>query len=268
MNNIQEILTTAIKQVLNNSSDDKKIKALMKKHDMKIHFIPYRYRVFGGILQSMNIQFGNFLEKVMTEVLRQNSNLEIIEKYSGKKNNKFKISANSEEAIDKYITDCQVNNYTDEELVYEFNNLLSSVKDYETDTSLEVNDIIHDVDILFKDKSSGVYYYIEVKYNDDHDTGKFMDINRKIIKTYASIQRELGNNITLIPILFYFTNKRMKGNIYLPEKDNIYRGKKFFDTFTNIKYEDMDSYMRNISEKQETIQIFDNLYNKIIKGVE
>lgn len=65
-------------------------------------------------------------------------------------------------------------------------------------------------------------------------------------------------------ILFYFNNKKMKGNIYLPESQIIYRGKRFFDSFTNIKYEDMDSYMKNISESPETIQAFNDLYKKIV----
>ncbi len=81
MNEIQSILTISVKKLLDNSIKDNKIHSLQKKHDLKLHFIPYRYRIFGGLLQSMNIQFGNFLEKVIAEILARNSDLQILEKY-------------------------------------------------------------------------------------------------------------------------------------------------------------------------------------------
>jgi hypothetical protein len=52
----------------------------------------------------------------------------------------------------------------------------------------------HDIDLLFKDSATGKIYYLECKYNDDYDTSKFVDINRKFIKTYAYLAKEL--NIT------------------------------------------------------------------------
>ena len=54
----------------------------------------------------------------------------------------------------------------------------------------------------------GTYYYLEVKYNDDYDTEKLVDINRRFIRTSAYLINEL--NITSIeqfkPILFFFNN--------------------------------------------------------------
>lgn len=79
-------------------------------------------------------------------------------------------------------------------------------------------------------KQTGVIYHLEVKYNDDHDTGKFVDINRKFIKTYAYLVREFPN-AKIEPILFFFNNKKMKGNIYVPENTNIRRGKAFLMSF-------------------------------------
>ncbi|HHF6790428.1 TPA: restriction endonuclease, partial [Haemophilus influenzae] len=49
-----------------------------------------------------------------------------------------------------------------------------------------------------------------------------------------------------------------------PENTNIRRGKSFFDEFLKIKYEDVDSYMRNLSESPDNIKAFDDLYRKII----
>lgn len=65
-NDVQILINTAVSNILKNSSSEKKLKKLIDTHDVKIHFVPRNYRIFGGILQSMNIQFGNFLEEFMT----------------------------------------------------------------------------------------------------------------------------------------------------------------------------------------------------------
>jgi len=126
----------------------------------------------------------------------------------------------------------------------------------------------HDVDVLFKDKRSGIYYYVETKYDDNHDTGKFVDINRKFIKTYAGLVNKLGikDMKQLKPILYYLNRKIMKGNIYVPEETHIYRGEKLFKEFLTIKYDDVDKYLKNVSEDREIVEIFDNLYKKIRFG--
>ncbi|MCM1545918.1 MAG: TdeIII family type II restriction endonuclease [Clostridiales bacterium] len=266
MNEVQEILTQSVKKLLDNTVKENKIQSLKKKHNIKLHFIPYRYRVFGGLLQSMNIQFGNFLEKVIAEVLSRNPDVEIIEQYSGKKSNKFELSLKSDRLIDTYISDCQTHNYDAEMLKSRYTALLAAIKKNESESGLEVSTFNHDVDILFRDKRTQTVSYVEVKYNDDHDTDKFVGINRKLLKTYAYLQRELGQDVDLRPILFYFNNKRMKGNIYIPEDWCIFRGERFFKTFTDIKYEDLDFYMKNISESSEVIKIFDNLYQRVVKS--
>lgn len=117
--------------------------------------------------------------------------------------------------------------------------------------------------MLFRSKKDNTIYLVEIKYNDDHDTGKFVNINRKVIKTYAYIKRFFPND-KVVPILFYFTNKISKGNIYIPEQSNIYRGSKFFSTFLNIDYNEIDNYFLSISESPEVISSFDNLYHKVI----
>lgn len=259
-NNVSGMINEAVQNMINHTGSDKKINHLIEKHDKKIHFIPKKYRVFGGMLQSMNIQFGNFIEELMSVIISKDKRYEIIKEYSGKKSNKFKISSNNERLIDNYITRCQTEDIILED---EFNLLLNSIIE---DKSKETITFKHDIDLLFKDKENDIYYYLEIKYNDDHDTGKFIDINRKFIKTSAYLINEL--NITSLehfkPILFFFNNKKMKGNIYVPEETNIYRGKRFFDTFLNVDYFDVEKYMKNLSESDETIQAFNELYNKIM----
>lgn len=256
-NDIKALINEAVSNILKNSSSEKKLKKMMGTHDEKIHFVPRNYRIFGGILQSMNIQFGNFLEEFMTLLIKSDGRYTILEEYSGKKSNNFQLSNKNDIRIDSFISSCQ---YSTVDLDEEFPKLLQAISD-DDDTSLAK--ITHDIDILFQDKKTEVIYYLEVKYNDDHDTGKFVDINRKFIKTYAYLVRELPN-AKIKPILFFFNNKKMKGNIYIPESTNIRRGKAFFDEFLNIKYDDVDLYMRNLSESPENIKAFDELYKKIM----
>ena len=127
-----------------------------------------------------------------------------------------------------------------------------------------VNSFKHDIDLLFEDKESNIIYYLEIKYNDDHDTGKFIDINRKFIKTFAYLSNEFKTE-EIVPILFFFNNKRMKGNIYIPETSNIKRGKKFFDEFLSIKYDDVNNYLQNIAESADVTEMFDDLYKKVME---
>lgn len=125
----------------------------------------------------------------------------------------------------------------------------------------------HDVDVLFQNKN-GVYYYVELKYNDDHDTGKFVDINRKFLKTYAGLVKMLGVKDTkqLKPVLYYLNRKIMKGNIYVPEETHIYRGEKLFKEFLTMEYNELDECLKNVSEDKEIVAIFDELYKKIRYG--
>jgi len=92
-----------------------------------------------------------------------------------------------------------------------------------------------------------------------------VDINRKFIKTYAGLVKILNikDKNFLKPILYYLMKKIMKGNIYVPEEKYIYRGDKLFKEFFNTKYEDLDNYLKNISEDKEILDIFDNLYKKV-----
>jgi hypothetical protein len=78
---IKNLINSAVIKIIERSSSQKKLKALQKKHNVKIHFIPKRYRIFGGILQSMNIQFGNFIEVLMALLVENDGRYEIITTY-------------------------------------------------------------------------------------------------------------------------------------------------------------------------------------------
>lgn len=265
---IANSISDAVDRLIENTINTKKIKKLTNKHIHKIHFIPIKYRILGGILQSMNIQFGNFLENTIQNIVKHKNGNIIFEKYSGKKSNKFRLSKKTNLLIDEYINSCQTSNSTDKELENKYINLLKQIIINEN-SELETDIFTHDIDLLFKQEIDGKYIYVEIKYNDDHDTGKFTDINRKFLKTFAYLVREL--NITdlsqIKPVLMYFNDKKMKGNIYLPEQLSIYRGKHFFDIYTNVNYDDLDNCFKNISENKILNEKFDNLYNHIMNNI-
>ncbi|GMB89843.1 hypothetical protein NHP190002_05220 [Helicobacter ailurogastricus] len=227
-NDYQTLIHAIAREILQNCLDSK-IADLMQAHSRKLHFIPTKYRIFGGLLQSMNIQFGNFIEVLMTKLIARDSRYEILEQYSGQKKNKFALSKTNDTLIDQYITKCQTENL---ELENAFKQLCAQIfsNNKRTDNSIYVT---HDIDLLFKDKESQKIYYVEIKYNDNHDTDKFVGINRKFIKTYAYLLHALSipTPDALVPILFYFNDKKMKDNKFIPEHGHIYRGQRFFDEF-------------------------------------
>ncbi len=263
-NNIKIFIRQAISDLISNTISKDKIDKVIKKHTVKIHFIPIRYRIFGGLLQSMNIQFGNFIEKLLHTIVQNERNTYISKDISGKRNIKLPMTRKSENLIDSFISNCQTNNYTESKLLKNFNILIDQcLKEEKINTIKEIS-IRHDIDVLFYDKD-GKYYYLEVKYNDDHDTGKYADINRKFIKSYIGICNVLNiyDTSKFKPILYYLTKKKMKGNIYLPEKENIYRAERLFDEFFEIKYSQLDELMVNIADDKEIVELFDSLYKNI-----
>jgi hypothetical protein len=224
--------------------------------------MPIQYRVFGGLLQSLNIQFGNFLEVLMYEIIKEEPHLQIVQELSGKKNVLLTLTAETDATIDRFITSRQVVGAN--QLKESFAELLDNIIGFQQVAGDEIT-IKHDIDVLFQNRQTKTFYYVEVKYNDDHDTGKFIDINRKFIKTYAGLVKAL--NITdsrqLKPILYYFSRKIMKGNIYVPEETNVYRGEKLFHEFLTVPYDSVDGYLKTVSEDEKILKIFDDLYQKI-----
>lgn len=260
--NIQSLIRDSVLEILRNTTSETKINIIVNKHKEKVHFIPMKYRVFGGMLQSLNIQFGNFIEVLLHQIVDSEDNLIIIEKLSGRKKIPLSLTEKTDTLIDQFITNRQ---YThDNQLSMKFEQLLNDI----IGTQMESNNVIttkHDIDVLFRDKRSDTLYYLETKYNDDHDTGKYVDINRKFIKTYAGLVRELKikDIVQLKPILYYLTPKIMKGNIYVPEGSHIYRGPKLFQEFFTVKYEELNNYLTHVSEDEEILSIFDGLYRRV-----
>jgi len=123
---INEIIKEATIRIIKHTSNEWKINTILKKHKEKIHFVPLQYRIFGGLLQSLNIQFGNYIEELIHLIAEREPYLEIIKDFSGKKNIKIHLSNKSDTLIDNYISECQ-NNHDITKIDYNFTNLIKMI---------------------------------------------------------------------------------------------------------------------------------------------
>ena len=266
--NIKKFVIEAITRLINHTASDTKINKLVGKHRKKIHFIPIRYRIFGGLLQSMNIQFGNFIEELLHTIVENEDNLRIIEP-SGNRSIELPLTAESDRLIDEYITERQNDTNFPQNLLNAFNNLIEQLFEIEKNKQDKQITTKHDIDVLFQTNNNELIY-LEVKYNDDHDTGKYVDINRKFIKTYIGLCniKNIYDINRFKPILYFLTPKIMKGNIYIPESQNIYRGERLFNEYFSLTYDELDDFMRNIGDNEDIKSLFDSLYDKIRNKIE
>jgi hypothetical protein len=118
-------------------------------------------------------------------------------------------------------------------------------------------------------KFGNTSYYLETKYNDDHDTGKFQDINRKFLKTYAGLVRyyRFDDKNKFRPILYYFLPTiRYNPNPYLREGIEIFRGKKLFEEFElSTSYEEVVNTLNELEKILD--KKFDEFRDKIFEIV-
>ncbi|MBM3143429.1 MAG: hypothetical protein FJ010_00400 [Chloroflexi bacterium] len=59
-NQVKHIIRKTVLQI--DSTSPENIRRMIEKHEEKVHFVPIRYRIIGGILQGLDIKFGNFIE--------------------------------------------------------------------------------------------------------------------------------------------------------------------------------------------------------------
>ena len=258
---VKEIIRKTVIQMLADSMSANNISKMARKHDEKIHFVPIRYRIIGGILQGLNIKFGNFIEQLLRNIVEIDTGVKAMDD-SGKKIKLF-FTHQTDALIDSYVTERQLPNSPDD-CTEMYEALLNEILQLESAASDDQRQgIVKDVDGLFQDED-GVIVYTELKYNDDHDTGKFVDINRKFIKTWAGLamRYQIKSTGELLPILYYFNPRKRYGPIYVPSK-NIMRGPQLFDRFLHISYQDVHGYLTEIGDDPEILTIFDRMYDLI-----
>ncbi len=260
-NQVKQIIRKTVLQMLEDSMSPENIRRMIEKHEDKVHFVPIRYRIVGGILQGLNIKFGNFIEQLLRNIVEIDTGVKVMED-SGRKIRLF-FTHQTDALIDTYITDRQLPNSPDD-CTKIFDALLKEILAIERQATDEQRQgITKDVDGLFQ-TDDGLIVYTELKYNDDHDTGKFVDINRKFIKTWAglAVRYQIQSTRELLPILYYFNPRKRYGPIYAPSK-NIMRGAQLFERFLHINYDDVDGYLSEIGDDPEILAIFDRMYNTV-----
>jgi hypothetical protein len=255
---VKLIIRNTVNEMLEDSCSKRNIQDMADKHSEKVHFIPIKYRIIGGILQGLNIKFGNFIEKLIGNLVEIDENVNVLPD-SGKRTRLF-FTPQTDNLIDSYITTRQLPTSPDD-CTPSFDKLLKTILEVESKAKdADRQGIVKDIDGLFITKK-GLKVYTEIKYNDDHDTGKFADINRKFIKTWAglAVRLNIKNDDELFPIIYYFNSTKRYGPIHTPSR-NIMRGSQLFDTYLQTKYAEVDQYLRNIGDDPEILKIFDDLY--------
>jgi hypothetical protein len=258
---VKSIIKSTINEMLQQSVSEDNIRKLVDKHGDKVHFIPVRYRILGGILQGLNIKFGNFIEHLIGNILEIDPSVQVMDESC--KNITLFFTSQTDALIDKYITDRQLPNSPDD-CTPLFDQLLQKIFEIEaSSTDDQRQGITKDVDGLFR-INDGLIVYTEIKYNDDHDTGKFVDINRKFIKTWAglTVRLHINDKKELLPILYYFNSTKRYGPIYTPSR-NIMRGPQLFDRFLQTRYSDVDQYLTEIGDDPDVLALFDAVYNRV-----
>ena len=261
---VREIVRNTVKDMLESSMSDQNIGRMVERHRSKVHFVPIRYRVIGGILQGLNIKFGNFIEQLLTNIIEIDEGVRKMTD-SGKRVRLF-FTPETDALIDNYITGRQLPDSPDD-CTPLFDDLLSSIIEIESDSPAEERQgIVKDIDALFR-TSDGLTVFAELKYNDDHDTGKFADINRKFIKTWAglAVRLKIDSPDELLPILYYLNPRKRYGPIHTPSR-NIMRGPQLFNRFLQTRYEDVDKYLAEIGDDQEVLRMFDEMFEKVRNG--
>src|SRR3990172_2115273 len=103
---VREIVRRTVEEMLRSSISDANIRRIAERHQEKIHFVPIRYRVIGGILQGLNIKFGNFIEKLMSNIVEIDEGVEKMPD-SGKKIRLY-FTDETDALIDSYISGRQL----------------------------------------------------------------------------------------------------------------------------------------------------------------
>ena len=99
---VKQIIRKTVLEMLGDSMSAGNIRKMAKKHAEKVHFVPIRYRIVGGILQGLNIKFGNFIEQLLRNIVEIDTGVQVMED-SGRKIKLF-FTHETDALIDSYIS--------------------------------------------------------------------------------------------------------------------------------------------------------------------
>src|SRR3972149_5868484 len=146
---VRETIRKTVLQMLDESMSPENIRKMAGKHEEKIHFVPIPYRIIGGILQGLNIKFGNFIEQLLRNIVEIDAGVKAMDD-PGKKIKLF-FTHQTDALIDTYITERQLPNSPDD-CTDMFEALLNEILQLESAASDDQRQgIVKDVDGLFQD---------------------------------------------------------------------------------------------------------------------
>lgn len=236
-----------LEKIISNNMNDlmKKIseKDFTKINKNKLHFLPIEYLNLTSYLTSLSISIGNLLEKLIRDIIKEDKKYNL-SNLSGKKIDRI-ISEEENNAIEYYMKNKR-----------DFNlNFLEDVK--YVNFNFNKGNKKRDIDLLLYDNNKN-YYLFELKFLDNHDTGKHENIYKKLFETTFALRRYFEKNKIdykkIEPILYFFNDTKKYKEDYLEENRNLYRGENFWNKFSNVSFYDIKEVFNNISK------------NKIIKS--
>jgi len=219
----------------------------IEKHSGKIHAVSTESRVRGAIHQSLNIKFGSSIESMLSRIIDASDHLKLHE-FSGKRID-LPVSDKKVKLIDNYVNSRPGSTNS---VSADFRKLRKALKGKAPVSRMKRMD----VDLLFQTRS-GKMFYLEVKYNDDHDTGKYPDIYRKALKTGISLELETRRPVETF--VYYFNSGERNLIKYFPDSNQLY-GKAFFTKFG------LSSYRLVCSEITKYQRIIDMKFKKLSIG--
>ena len=251
---INQIIGEALEDAVWSAFSPDAIRRVSKKNESKVHFIPIGVRIFSGVVQSLNIRYGNFIQTLIGSFVKKEKSLALHE-LSGKRYD-FRVSESVNIEVDKYMGVRKQGN--DAGLNFDYQNFRDCWQ--KCDKSVALNKSPNDVDLLFTD-SSGHLIYVELKFNDDHDTGKHPDIYRKVLKTGLAIEQLVGKPV--LPCVYYFNAGQRNLTTYLPESQR-FSGSEFFKKYLSVDYEIVSRRLKTLSETDEVQDRFRALAETVL----
>lgn len=266
---IKKIANSEIKKIIEDDDFDKIIKSLIYRNKNKISFVPLRFQVVSGFLQSLNIKFIKFIESFIAEIIRLEQKF-LVSELTQKEIFVF-TSVREDKKITEYMSKIKAKskNNSGEFSQKDFKSLIKLP--YLDHEKLKEKEKIQ-IDLLISDLKKEHYFYFEIKGNDDHDSGKFENINRKLFHNYFGLRRYfIKNDIhfkSITPKIIYFNSVKKKDNNFLGEKINIYRGEEFWNKYTNTDFNELYDVIRDVQTNLETVKYFENIVNKVMTFIE
>lgn len=261
---LEDFMHQTLEDLLERNFSMKKVEYLRHKHAQKDHFIPANYRIAGGLLQSLNIQFGNFIEELLQRLIKADPSLR--RRSFANKRIECRYTEQSEQAIERFIRERSTSGAATNLSLEQFHEILREIVSFETNSKLKKQaKVTTDIDTMFLHNNTDVY--VELKAVDDHDTTKIKGIYRKALTTYAGLISQLGcTEYTDLKVCVYYFQPIIKVNFNLMPREYVYHGASFFERYLSTSYEDVRLVLREFSQREDVKLKFDDFFLDVISG--